>query len=98
VGLGKAWSTYRNHGHQDEAGRGSLAGAVTGVDESVARRRRQDKTGAEITNDGNMVRLGGVGGDDDEDADDSAQHVDERPPREARERSCPSIALYMGNN
>jgi hypothetical protein len=72
--------TYRHHGQEDKAsGRGFLS-PVAGIHKAVDGRSGQDETAGQVADDGDMVGLGGVGGDDDKDASNDEEVVDNGPP------------------
>ncbi len=68
------------HGEEDEAGAGSLTGAIVGVDEAVDAGAGEDEAGGKVAAEGDLVGLDGVGSDDDEDANVEEEGEDDGPP------------------
>lgn len=79
VGAGTG-SAYINHGEEDEPGSCGFLRAVRGVDQIIDAGAGEDKAGREEANDGNMVGLSGIGCDDNEDANDEAEHISNAKP------------------
>lgn len=71
---------YRHHGQQNVPSRCRLHGRDAAVNQVVDRRRGTDQPDSQVTNDGDMVGLGAVGGDDEEDAEDEEEVEDEGEP------------------
>lgn len=81
--------TYRDHGQEDKASGSSLPSAIVGIDQAIDRRGRQNKAATEVSDNRDMIGLGAIGRNDNEDADDGKEVEDYRPPRKQRKvRPC----------
>lgn len=72
--------TYVNHRQQNVASSGGFLGPIRRVDQRVDGGAREDQSAGEEANDGNVVSLCRVGRNDDEDANNAAEHECYREP------------------
>ena len=77
-----------DHGQEDKARTGRLGRGFLLVQQGVGSQGGEDQTCGEIADNGDVVDMATVGGKDDGDADNHAQHVGNGPPGVVREASA----------